>query len=190
MNLTPLCAACLGGHLYVVKHLLSCRADPNVPSIHERTPVFYITDPQCKASSATRCSIIRALVSGKGGPKADLDMPCNNDKNTPLMNVIIQLKDKAVIQVLVESGASMTVRHYPNQKTAQELGEEHDLAASLMSKEEREMTWTEIIELVVAFVLLVIVYVNNKTVNSVIDGLVKKYYVEEEGVSKVPDCIS
>jgi len=193
IDLTPLCAACLGGHLDVVKHPLFCGADPNVPSSHDCTPLFFITDPRCKASSVARRAIIHELISGKNGLKADLDEPCDDDKNTPLMNVIIQLKDKEVIQELVENGASLTVKHYPNQKSAKELGEEHDLAGSLVSKEERGMAWAKIIELAVSFVLLVIAYVNNKTVDRVVGGIVKGYYnlsVKEEDVPKVPDCIS
>jgi len=190
IDLTPLCAACLGGHLDVVKHLLSCGADPNAVSNYERTPLFYITDPRCKASPTKRCAIIRELISGKGqgGLKADLDAPCDDDHNTPLMNVIMQLKDKAVIQELVESGASLTVQHYPGQKTAKELGEEHDLAGSLVSKAERDLAWAKLMDLVVTFVLLIVQYVNNKTLTDVVGGVVKKYYdisVKDEDVPKV-----
>ena len=94
IELTPLCAACRGGHIEVVKHLLSYGADPNIPSLYERTPLFWITDHRCTAPSVTRCAIIRELISGKGGLKADLDKPCDDDKNTALMNAIIQLKDR------------------------------------------------------------------------------------------------
>ncbi|KAF8810485.1 hypothetical protein BYT27DRAFT_7161751 [Phlegmacium glaucopus] len=187
IELTPLCAACLGGHLDAVKHLLACKADPNVPSLYECTPLFFITDPRCKASSATRCAIIRELTSGMRGLKADLDKPCDDDRNTPLMNVIIQLKDKVVIQQLVESGASLTVKHYPNQKTAKELGGEHDLAGSLVSKAERDMAWGKIIDLIISFVLLIFAYVNNKTVDRVMEGVMKNYYnisVDETDIPK------
>ena len=193
IELTPLCAACRGGHIEVVKHLLSYGADPNIPSLYERTPLFWITDHRCTAPSVTRCAIIRELISGKGGLKADLDKPCDDDKNTALMNAIIQLKDKAVIEQLVESGASITIQHFPNQPTAKELGEEHGFAKSLISKAERDRAWGEIIDLIVSIVLLVIAYVNNKTVNKVVGGIAKKYYdisVKEEDIPKVPDCIS
>jgi hypothetical protein len=175
IELTPLCAACRGGHLDVVKLLLFYGADPNVPSIYERTPLFWITDHRCTAPSVTRCAIIRELVSGKGGLKADLDKPCDDGKNTALMNTIIQLKDMDVIEQLVESGASVTIQHYPDQPTAKELGEEHGFAGSLISKAERDRAWGEMIDLIVSIVLLVIAYVNNKTVNRVVGGIVKKY---------------
>ena len=192
IDLTPLCAACLGGHLDVVKHLLSFGADPNAVSNYDRTPLFYITDPKSKASSASRRKIIHELISGKAGLKADLDAPCDDDKNTPLMNVIIQLKDKAVIQELVESGASLTVRHYPSQKTAKELAEDHDLTGSLVSKAEKDMAWAKLIDLAVTFILLIIQYVNNKTVTDAVGGIVKKYYdisVKDEDVPKVSGCM-
>jgi ankyrin repeat protein len=192
IELTPLCAACRGGHLDVVKHLLFFGADPNVPSLYERTPLFWITDPRCTAASVTRCAIIRELVSETNGLQADLDKPCDDDRNTALMNAIVQLKDKAVIEQLVESGASLTVRHYPNQKTAKELAEEHNLTESLISKAERDLAWEKMIELVVSFLLLIFAYVNNKTVNRAVGGFVKRYYdisVKKEDLPKVPDCI-
>jgi hypothetical protein len=43
---------------------------------------------------------------------------------------------------------------------------------------------------VVTFVLLIVQYVNNKTVTSVVGGVVKKYYdmsVKDEDVPKVAD---
>ena len=192
IKLTPLCAACLGGHLDIVKHFLTCGADPNIPSSHSRTPLFFITDSQSKASPAARCSIIRELISGKHGLKADLDKPCDKELNTPLMNAIIQLnKDKTVIEELVESGASLTIKHYPTQKTAKELGEEYHLAESLVLKAERDVAWANILDLVVTFFLLMIAYVNNKTVNLVMDGIVNHHYnisVEKVDVPKLPCC--
>ena len=177
----------------MVKHLLSYGADPNFPSLYDQTPLFWITDHRCTALSVTRCAIIRELVSGTNGLQADVDKPCDDDKNTALMNAIVQLKDEAVIEQLIECGASVIIQHYPNQKTAKELGEEHGLARSLISKAERDRAWGEMIDLIVSIVLLVIAYVNNKTVNRAVDGIVKKYYnisVKEGDIPKVPDCIS
>ena len=189
IKLTPLCAACLGGHLDIVKHFLTCGADPNVPSSHARTPLFFITDSQSKASPAARCAIIRELISGKHGLKADLDKPCDNERNTPLMNAIIQLQDKSVIEELVESGASLTIQHYPTQKTAKELGEDYDLAGSLVLKEEREIVWAKIIDIVVTFVLLIIAYVNSRTVNGVMDGMAKQHHIISAKEVDVPKVV-
>ena len=182
INLTPLCAACLGGHLDVVKHFLTCGADPNIPSTNARTPLFFITDSQSTASPATRCAIIRELISGKHGLKADKDKPCDKDQNTPLMNAIIHLQDKVVIQELVDIGASPTIQHYPTQKNAEELGEEFGLAGSLVPKAERDLAWAKIIDLVVTFVVMVIAYMNNNTVNGVVDGIVKHYNISAKGM--------
>lgn len=108
IDLTPLCAACLGGHLHIVKDLLACNADPDTPSTYDRTPIFFVTDPQCKASSAMRCAIIRELVLGRGGAKkADLNKPCDDDKNTALMNAIVQLKDKYVLKLWLSVGTTL-----------------------------------------------------------------------------------
>ena len=192
VKLTPLCAACLGGHLDVVKHFLTCGADPNIPSSHGRTPLFLIVDSQSKASRAARCAIIQELISGKHGLKADLDKQCDEERNTPLMNAIM-LKDKVIIEKLVESGASLTIQHYPAQKTAKELGEEYDLAGTLLLKEEKDMAWAKIIDLVVTFMLLIITYLNNKTVNGIVEGLMKQHYnviANEVDIPKVPSCTS
>ncbi|KAF8907889.1 hypothetical protein CPB84DRAFT_1767818 [Gymnopilus junonius] len=167
--LTPLCAACLGGHIDVVKSLLACGANANIASNFDRTPLFWTTDPRSKASTATRCAIIRELVSGKNGPKskADLNKACDDDKNTPLMNAILELKDKVVIQQLLDSGASPDVKLYDQQKSAKELADEQGLSNWLVTKADRDIAWKNLIELVVSFVLLVVAYVNNKTLNRV-----------------------
>ncbi|KIM49775.1 hypothetical protein M413DRAFT_60710 [Hebeloma cylindrosporum] len=178
--LTPLCAACRGGHLETVKLLLANHANPNVASSYDRTPLYFITeaddDPQRPVPSATRCAIIRELVSGKGGVKAELNAPCDDDQNTPLMNAIIQGKDRHVIRQLVECGASITIEHPITQKTPKDLAEEHDLLDCLRTKVETDAAWGKLVDLVVSFVLLVVWYVNNKTMTDVVAGIVKKYY--------------
>ena len=111
----------------------------------------------------------------------------------PAYNAIIQLKKKTVIEELVESGASLTIQHYPTQKTAKGLGEEYDLAGSLVLKAERDVAWAKILDLVVTFFLPMIAYVNNKTVNGVMDGIMKQHYnisAEEVDVPKVPVVLS
>ena len=53
------------------------------------------------------------------------------------------------------------------------------------------MAWAKLIDLVVTFVLLIVQYVNNKTVTDVVGGIVKKYYdisVKDEDIPKVADC--
>jgi hypothetical protein len=190
--LTALCAACRGGHLETVKLLLANHANPNVASSYDRTPLYFITeadeDPQRPIPSATRCAIIRELVSGKGGVKADLDAPCDDDQNTPLMNAIIQGKDGAVIRQLVESGASTTIKHPVTEKTPKDLAEEHGLSSYLRTKADTDAAWGKLVDLVVSFVLLVVWYVNNKTVTNAVEGIVKKYYniiVKDGDIPKV-----
>jgi len=190
--LTPLCAACRGGHLETVKLLLANHADPNIPSSYDRTPLYFITeaddDPQRPIPSAKRCAIIRELVSGKGGVKAALNAPCNDDQNTPLMNAIIQGKDRAVIRQLVESGASTTIKHPITQQTPKDLAEEHDLLDCLRTKVEIDAEWGKLVDFLVSLVLLVLWYANNKTVTNVVGGVVKRYYnmsVKDADVPKV-----
>ncbi|PPQ92155.1 hypothetical protein CVT25_008780 [Psilocybe cyanescens] len=186
LQLTPLCGACVGGHLHTVKLLLANNANPDASS-DGFTPLFYLTDFQCTAPSTVRCAIIRELLAGKSGTKADLDSPCDDEQNTPLMNAIVQLKDEAVIKQLVECGASTTHKHPVTQKSAQDLAEEHDMSHCLRLKADFEMMWGKLVDLVVSFVLLVVAYANNKTMTNLVDGVVKRYYnisVKEADVSK------
>lgn len=191
LNLTPLCGACVGGHLHTVKLLLANKANPDAPS-DGFTPLFYLTDFQCTASSTLRCAMIRELVSGKNGPKAKLDAPCDDEENTPLMNAIIQLKDESVIKQLVECGADITLKHPVTLKSAQDLADEHGVAHCLRSKVDVDAMWGKLVDLVVSFVLLVVAYVNNKTMSNLVEGAVKQYYnlsVKETDVSKVRSVI-
>jgi len=58
----------------------------------------------------------------------------------------------------------------------------------LRTKVEIDAAWGKLIDLVVKFVLLVVWYVNNKTVTNVVEGVVKRYYnisVKDAGVPKV-----
>lgn len=124
--------------------------------------------------------------------KADLDAPCDDDQNTPLMNAIIQGKDRAVIRQLVESGASTTIKHSVTGKTPKDLAKEHDLSDYLRTKADTDAAWGNLVDLVVLFVLLVVWYVN--TVTIVVEGIVKKYYnfsVKEGDIPKVRrPCLS
>ncbi|KIM49757.1 hypothetical protein M413DRAFT_6654 [Hebeloma cylindrosporum] len=189
--LTPLCAACRGGHLETVKLLLANHANPNIASSYDRTPLYFITeaddDPQRPVPSTTRCAIIRELASGKGGVKAELDAPCDDEQNTPLMNAIMQGKDRHVIRQLIECGASITIEHPITQKTPKDLAEDHDLSDCLRTKAETDAAWGKLVDLVVSFVLLVVWYVNSKTMTNVVGGIVKKYYdisVEDAAVPR------
>ena len=120
--------------------------------------------------------------------KADLDAACDDDLNTPLMNAIIQGKDGAVIRQLVECGASTTIEHPVTHKTPKDLAEEHGLSGCLRTKVDTDAAWGKLVDLVVSFVLLVVWYVNNKTMTNVVEGIVKQYYnisVKEGDVPKV-----
>lgn len=167
INLTPLCAACLGGHLRVVKHLLSCGANPNTPSGQSHSPLFYIVSQQCNASSSTRCAIIRELASGKHGMKADLDQPCDDDFNTALMLAISVLRDEEVVEQIMKCGASTTITFQTGQASAK------DLLDRGIGPGDRSATGSAI-DRAVSFLLSILAFLNYKTQDMIIQWLRNK----------------
>ncbi|KIM49759.1 hypothetical protein M413DRAFT_6656 [Hebeloma cylindrosporum] len=101
-SVTPLAAACIRGHLDVVRLLLQYRANPNALSTKRRTPLFYATSA---IEVRDRCAIVRALLEAR----ANVDeCYAENGFNTPLINAITLLSDQDVVNELLNHGASPT----------------------------------------------------------------------------------
>jgi len=93
------------------------------------------------------------------------------------MNVILQLKDKDIIHELIDGGASTTVKWSDQQKTAKQLADDNGLSRELLTKAERESGWKKLIDTVVAFVLLIIAWANNQSVNRIVGSIANVYNI-------------
>lgn len=101
-NVTALAGACSSGHFDVVELLLAHGAEPNALSPKKRTPLFYATSISPPHS---RHAIVCALLDAG----ADVDEYYGEDNyNTPLMNAITMISDKEVVHELLKRGASLT----------------------------------------------------------------------------------
>ena len=121
-NITPLAAACLRGHLDVVKVLLAGGANPNALSPAGRSPLYFVTT---QSPVSYRFDILRALIDAK----VNIDMPCDRDGNTPLMNAMSHIKDKRVVRELVDRGASVTAKNKKGE-TAEALAGKYGMTSS------------------------------------------------------------
>lgn len=167
-NITPLAAACWQGHLDVVKVLLSGGANPNALSPSSRTPLFYVTT---QSRPSNRFAILRALINAN----VNIDMPCDKDGNTPLMNAISQTKDDRIVRELIDRNASVTTKNAKGE-TAQTLAEMHRMKRHMRTKAERNSTSAQVVDVVVSLVLLVVSYTNSGFFKSAVRGVVKKLY--------------
>ncbi|KAF8340098.1 hypothetical protein F5887DRAFT_1077054 [Amanita rubescens] len=150
-NITPLAAACWRGHLEVVKVLLAGGANPNALSSSSRTPLYFVTT---QAPSSVRFDILRVLIDAK----VNIDMPCDKDGNTPLMNALSQARDGRVGE------------------TAEALAEKRGMKRHLRTKAERNSTLAQVVDLAVSSVLLVVSYTNTRGLfKSVLRGVAKKF---------------
>jgi len=165
-SLTPLAAACVGGHLATVRLLLENGADPNGLSSRNRTPLFLATTASIPRN---RAAIVRALLDGHA--KVDLCYP-ETGKNTPLMSAILECKDKEVIHELVDHGASLTKENLAR-KTARQLAKENGLEEEILPKDQRNSLLPRLINLIVTFIAVVVAYINNPFLNKVVDGVIK-----------------
>jgi hypothetical protein len=174
-QLTPLAAACSGGRLSVVKLLLGQKAKPDALSPHNRTPFFY----------ATSAPIVQALISGG----AKIDLPCDDDGNTPIMNAIVQLRDKDIVTLLFDNSASLAPKNSRGD-TAETLAKKNGMSRSLRPKAERNSLRAQVIDTIMSLVLLVISYANGLTAGAVVGGMVNKLYhirgIKDDSLAKVP----
>lgn len=118
-NVTQLAAACWNGDLQTVKMLLAQGADPNGLSPHNRTPLYFVTH---RSPRANRSAIVQSLLDAG----ADVDKRCDDENNTPLMNAISQIRDKDVIQLLINNGASKSLKNI-REEVPKSLAEKHHI---------------------------------------------------------------
>jgi len=181
-NVTPLAAACKGGHLAIVRLLLAQSADPDALSPHDRTPLFFATS---RSPTRNRAAIVAVLLDAG----ADIDA-CSYDDDlyTPLMNAIAQTRDKDVIIELVDRGASLTMEN-ANKETAQKLAEGTAFQDLLIPRENKKWHRKELIELIVSIVVYIIAYVNSGILGDVVKGITSKLYgisgMKDEKVARV-----
>ncbi|TFY69357.1 hypothetical protein EVJ58_g458 [Rhodofomes roseus] len=167
-KLTPLAAACLRGHLDVVRLLLENRADANAVSSRERPPLFYVTS----RTTNNRLDIARALLNAG----ADVDKRFPKDENaTALMNALTEVRDKDLVHELVDHGASLSAKNDGGQ-SVRDLAKEVGMDQELLTKQERNATRGAVIDLIVALVMFVIAYVNSGLIKDVAFGTISKLY--------------
>ncbi|PCH33965.1 hypothetical protein WOLCODRAFT_141893 [Wolfiporia cocos MD-104 SS10] len=165
--ITPLAAACWRGHLAIVKLLLNNpirRADVNALSSHDRTALFCATK---FSPSKNRAAIVRALLEAGADVNATSEYDAHN---TPLMNAIVELRDKKVIHELVDHGASLNLRNAQH-KTAEMLAEEVGLGRELRPRSEIISTLSAIVDFLISLVMHIFGFINQ-----FINGSVKKLF--------------
>ncbi|PPR03391.1 hypothetical protein CVT24_012516 [Panaeolus cyanescens] len=171
LSVTPLAAACWSGSIEAVHILLDNPyrlADPNAISTKGRTALYYAVS---HCPPAHRYEIVRALLDAG----ADVDHCSQEDgDNTPLMIAVADTGDKKVIRELLERGASLTKTNLRGQ-TAWMLAAGTDFQKELQPRvldqpddaEGGHSVRKEVIDVLVAFWLLVMAYFNNQFVRDI-----------------------
>ncbi|THU77784.1 hypothetical protein K435DRAFT_973836 [Dendrothele bispora CBS 962.96] len=169
MNYTPLTAAVVGGHLDAVELLLGKQANPDAVSASGLTPLLYATS---KKLGANQVAIVSALL--RAHAEVDKSDKIRGD-NTPLMNAIAKIKDKAVVQELVKYGADPK-RKNAKGKSAEDLAKEYGMTRDLRPREERAATRGYFIDLIVSMFLFVVALVDNGGVKGAVKGAITNVY--------------
>jgi len=169
-NLTPLCAAVIAANLDAVELLLYYQADPDAVSPTDgRTPLQFATSRKLRANQA---AIVSALL------RADADVNRSDSRrgdNTPLTNAIVQLRDKAIVQLLVDHGAD--VKHTNARgKSAEELAKIYGMERCLRPRTETTAVMGYLIDLLVAVVMFVLALVDNGAIEGAVKGAIHKLY--------------
>ncbi|KAJ3520113.1 hypothetical protein NM688_g9208 [Phlebia brevispora] len=173
-NITPLAAACWQGHLRVVLLLLQNpfkHADPNAPSVHGRTPLFYATT---LCPPANRLMIVRRLLDAGADPDA---CSVKDGMNTPLMNAVGKIRDEGVARELLARGASITKRNAEGE-TAATLAQGTNMEAIFNQDalNGRDSLLIAALEVVISIIILVLIYTNSTRMKDIVTNIADKLY--------------
>lgn len=109
------------------------------------------------------------------------------------MNAIVQLQDKDIVRLLVDSKASLTQQNARGE-TAETLAKKNGMEQALRPKGARNTIRARVIDTIVSMVLLIIAYANSLTSGAVPEGIVKKLYnirgIKDEELAKVSTYLS
>ncbi|KAI1477720.1 ankyrin [Daldinia eschscholtzii] len=171
-GLTLLATASLKGRTDVVKLLLQNNASATKLSRGDRTPVWFAAMGSMKTND--RAEIIRLLHTHG----ADINKPSPRNRNyTPLMKVIVDWEDPAIVRQLVDLGANVAAEN-SDRETATMLAikmKNHAVIRALDGNSPRRKSFTEFILKVIIFILHVIVSVS-AVASGVIRGILESRY--------------
>ncbi|KAF5598150.1 ankyrin repeat [Fusarium pseudoanthophilum] len=162
---TPLGMAAKYGRLSVVNLLLDKNANPRAMSKPGMTPLYIAAN-----GNGDRVSVVRTLLD-KGAQVDETSAEVDND--TPLMVAITHARDPVVVNMLINAGASLSVKNTKGH-TAKELAEQSGNPAiqSAVSPPGQQMAGLpELINALVNFVLFILAYVNSGVINGVVKGV-------------------
>lgn len=167
---TPLAAACIRGHLDVVRLLLRHGANPDALSPQRRTPLFYATSTP---EGRDRHPIVRALL--EAGANVD-ECYADNGFITPLMNAITLIADQDVVEELLRHGASPSAKDLAGH-TVEDLSKGTPMEVLVSERvEQGDSTPLErqIVEVMVALLMFFIAYMNSPRVKNVADQIISR----------------
>jgi ankyrin repeat protein len=190
-GMTALSTAALKGQTEVVRVLLKNNASAKTLSRGDRTPLWFAAAGSMH--SRDRAEIMQMLIATKD---VDVNRPSPlNDNMTPLMKVIVEWKDPAIISQLIDAGASRTQEN-AKKETAQMLADKTKDAAvihALLPKSERETSRADFISLIVKFVLFVIAWIVGDDTTGIANGMIKDLYKisgqKAPEIAKVSECV-
>jgi ankyrin repeat protein len=168
-GVTPLIAAIFGGHLATVQRLLEVgKCDADAPSIDGQTPLLWAS-----VARKNRAQIVSLLLERH----IDVDANCEATQHqTPLMRVLNGSRDPDVIRMLVNRGASLTIRNKKSRQTpediARKLNDPVVMAALYPSKTALDLEG--VVKVIVGLIGIIIAWVNSETVNKVIKGVTEE----------------
>ncbi|RBQ65262.1 hypothetical protein FVER14953_00245 [Fusarium verticillioides] len=167
---TPLGMAAKYGRLSVVNLLLEKNANPRAMSKPGMTPLYIAAN-----GNGDRVSVVRTLLD-KGAQVDETSPEVDND--TPLMVAITHARDPVVVNMLINAGASLSMKNTKGH-TAKELAEQSGNPAiqGAVSPPGQQMAGLpELINALVNFVLFILAYVNSGVINGVVKGVVSNLY--------------
>ncbi|KAI1465844.1 ankyrin [Daldinia caldariorum] len=171
-GLTLLATASLRGRANVVRLLIQNNASATKLSRGDCTPAWFAAAGSMKTSD--RAEILR-LLHAHG---VDIDRPSPRNRNyTPLMKVVVEWEDPAIVRQLVGLGADVAAEN-SDRETASTLAaktKNRVVIRALDGNSPRRKNFTDFVLMVVIFILHVIVSVG-AVASGVVQGVVESRY--------------
>ncbi|PPQ92159.1 hypothetical protein CVT25_008784 [Psilocybe cyanescens] len=171
-SVTPLAAACIRGHVHIVRLLLQNKANPNALSSKKRTPLFHATS-STSLEGSDRLAIVRSLL--EAGANVD-ECYAESGFSTPLMNAISLIADQNIVDELLKHGASPNTKDVAGH-SAETLAKGTPMEGTVAERAEQANSTPferQLVELLVALMMFIVAYTNSKRVKNVVEQIIVK----------------
>ncbi|KAI0179868.1 hypothetical protein GGR52DRAFT_216129 [Hypoxylon sp. FL1284] len=167
VGITPLALVARNGHFDVAKLLLDQGAKVDALSSLHRTPLWFVT---ARGRDQNRAEVVKLLL--EHGADARYSVKELHNGSSPLENELKQLKDREVVQLLVQYGGKTEAAT----KLAAEI-DDPEINDAMKATQERSKFRNAIVDLITALISFIIAWANSPVFTGVANKVFKEFQI-------------